>query len=121
MISFIVSVGQKKPHVDYKLWNGYDRVIDNLHPSNNSAERWLRAFATRVSISYPTIIKLVGKIRREQSKFEIDIAQNIQAHESKPKKARYRKLDERIQHLTTSYNPSQLNQYLKNIFVNINL
>ena len=61
------------------------------------------------------------KFRREQSKFEIDIAQILQAHESKPKKARYRKLDERIQHLTTSYNPSQLDQYLKNIFVNINL
>ena len=120
MISFIVGVGRKKPQFDHTLWSVYDRVIGNLPRSNNFVEGWHKAFATRVSVSHPTVVKLVEKIRREQSKFEIDIAQILQGHEPKPRKAYYRKLDQRIQHLATSYNPSQLDQYLKNIFGNIN-
>ena len=120
MISFIVGVGRKKPQFDHTLWSVYDRVIGNLPRSNNSVEGWHKVFATRVSISHPTVVKLVEKIRREQSKFEIDIAQILQGHEPKPRKACYRKLDQRIQHLATSYNPSQLDQYLKNISGNIN-
>ena len=120
MISFIVGVGRKKPQFDHTHLSVYDRVIGNLPRSNNSVEEWHRAFAIRVSISHPTVVKLVGKIRREQSKFEIDIAQILQGHEPKPRKACYLKLDQRIQHLATSYNPSQLDQYLKNISGNIN-
>ena len=74
---------------------------------------------TRIYISHPTVIKLVKK-RREQTKFEIDIAQILQDHEPKPKKVRYRKLDECIQHLVTGYYPSQLDQYLSSSSVNIN-
>ena len=59
----------------------------------------------RLSISHPTVI-LIEKIRREQSKFEIDIAQMLQGHEPKPERVCYRKLDECIQHLARSYNPS---------------
>ena len=61
MLSFIVDVGRKKPQSDYKLWNIYNRDIGNLPRSNNSVEGWYRAFATRVSISHPTVIKLVEK------------------------------------------------------------
>ena len=120
MVSFIVGVGRKKPQFHLTLWSVYDRVIGNLPRSNNSVEGWHKTFATRVSISHPTVVKLVEKIRREQSKFEIDIAQILQGHEPKPKKACYRKLDQHIQHLATSYNPSQLDQYFKNISGNIN-
>ena len=113
MISFIVGTGLKKPQFDYKLWNVYNRIISNLRRSNNSVEGWHRIFPTRVSISHPTVIKLVETIHREQLNFEIDIAQILQGHEPKPNKAHYRELDERIQHPATSYNPFQLDQNLK--------
>ncbi|CAM4850280.1 unnamed protein product [Rotaria magnacalcarata] len=56
---------------------------------NRSVEWWHNAFAKRVSIAHPTITKLTDKIRREQSKFEVDIAQIRQGQEPKPKKATY--------------------------------
>ena len=98
------------------------RIPGNIPRSNNSVKGWHRAFATSVSISHPTVIKLAEKIiLREQSKFEIDIAQILQGHELKSKNGHYGKLDECIQHLATSYKTSQLDQYFKNISVNINL
>ena len=103
------------------MWNVYDRVISNLPRSNNSVEGWHNAFATRVAIAHPTIKKLAEKIRSEQSKFEVDIAQLLQGQQPKPKKARYRKLDERIARLVADYNPTQISEYLKNIAVNVSL
>ena len=58
-----------------ELLNTYDRTMMNLPPSNNSIEDWHNAFAKRVAIVHPSVTKLAEKIRREQSKFEMDIAQ----------------------------------------------
>ncbi|CAF2981208.1 unnamed protein product [Rotaria socialis] len=113
--------GRKKPQFDHALWNVYDRVITDLPRSNNSVEGWHNAFASRVTVAHPTIKKLVEKIRREQSKFEIDIAHLLQGHQPKPKKACYRKLDERIARLVRGYDPLQIHQYLKNIAANVSL
>ncbi|CAF3918353.1 unnamed protein product [Rotaria sp. Silwood2] len=67
--------GRKKPLFPIELWNVYDRTVANLPRSNNSIEGWHNAFAKRVAIAHPSISKLTEKIRREQSKFEVDIAQ----------------------------------------------
>jgi hypothetical protein len=82
-------------------------------------EGWHNAFANRVSIIHPTIPKLVDKIRREQSKFEIDIAQIRQGVEPKSKKALYKKLDDRIKRLVLRYDTNQLEDYLNGIAANI--
>ena len=103
------------------MWNVYDRVMSNLPHSNNSVEGWHNTFATRVAIAHPTIKKVAEEIRSEQSKFEVDIAQLLQGQQSKPKKACYRKLDERIARLVADYNPIQISEYLKNIAVNVSL
>jgi len=99
----------------------YERVIANLPRSNNSVEGWHNAFANRVVIAHPTIGKLTEKIRREQSKFEIDIVQLLQGHEPKPKKASYRKLDERVARVVNGYDVNNINQYLESIAANITL
>jgi len=65
--------------------------------------------------------KLAEKIRREQSKFELDIAQIRQGHEPKPKKASYRKLDERITRLVNDYNNVDLGEYLSGLAANLSL
>ena len=83
LISF-TGEGRKKPQFDHTLWNVYDRVVADLPRSNNSLEERHNAFATRVSVTYPTIKKLAEKIRQEQSKFEVDIAQLLQGQQSKP-------------------------------------
>ena len=116
-----IGTGRKKPQFSIELWNVYDRVISNLPRSNNSIEGWHNAFAQRVSISHPTINKLTGKIRVEQSKFEIDIAQIRQGHEPKPKKAIYRKLDDRITRSVGDYGNVDLGEYLKNVAANVSI
>ena len=65
--------------------------------------------------------RLAEKIRREQSKFEVDIAQLLQGQQPKPKKSCYRKLDERIARVVLEYDPLQIPQYLKNIAANVSL
>ena len=62
----------------------YDRVSQNLPRSNNSIEGRHNAFSKRVSVAHPTITKLTEKIRLEQSKFEVEIAQIRQGREPKP-------------------------------------
>ena len=86
-----------------ELWNAYDRTIMNLPRSNNSIEGWHNAFAKRVAIVHPSVTKLAEKIRREQSKFEMDIAQIRQGQEPKPKKVQYQKLDERTKRLVDDF------------------
>ncbi|CAF4704967.1 unnamed protein product [Rotaria socialis] len=68
----------KKPLFPIEIWNVYDRTVVNLPRSNNSIEGWQNAFARLVAIVHPSITKLTEKIRREQSKFEVDIAQICQ-------------------------------------------
>jgi len=116
-----LGAGRKKPLFDHKLWNIHDRVVAAVPRSNNSVEGWHNAFASRVSIVHPNIVKLTEKIRCEQSKFEIDIAKILQGHDIKTKKACYRQLDERIARLINNYNPSQLDNFLKNMAANVNL
>ena len=113
--------GQKKEDFPMELWNVHDRVCTNLPCSNNSIEGWHQAFAKRVSIVYPTINKLADEIRREQSKFEVDIVRIRQGCEPKPKKAAYRKLDERIKRLVDDYPKVDLGEYLKRVAANMSM
>lgn len=113
--------GRKQPKFPIELWNIYDRVSANLPRSNNSIEGWHNAFAKRVSIVHPTINKLTDKIRREQSKFEVDVAQIRQGHEPKPKKAIYRKRDETIKRLVDDYQNVTLGEYLKGLAANMSM
>ncbi|CAF2044232.1 unnamed protein product [Rotaria magnacalcarata] len=114
-------IGRKDPQFAHQLWNVYDRIIAGVPRSNNAVEGWHNAFASRVSINHPTIIKLTEKTRREQSKFEIDIAKILQGHEVKTRKLMYKKLDERIERLVSAYDSYQLGQYLSNVAANIYL
>jgi hypothetical protein len=116
-----IGAGRKKPKFPIELWNVHDRVSSNLPRSNNSIEGWHNAFARRVSIVHPTINKLTDKIRREQSKFEVDIAQIRQGQEPKPKKAIYRRLDERITRLVGDYGNVDLVEYLKGLAAKVSL
>ncbi|CAF1059549.1 unnamed protein product [Rotaria magnacalcarata] len=88
---------------------------------NNSVEGWHNAFANRVALNHPNIVKLAEKIRREQSKFEVDMTKILQGHNIKTKKACYRKLDERINRLVNGFDASQLDEFLKNMAANVTL
>ena len=88
--STFLGAGRKKPMFDHEFWNVHDRVIASVPRSSNSVEGWHNAFRRRVAITHPDIVKLAEKIRREQSKFEVDMAKILQDHDIKMKKACYR-------------------------------
>ena len=117
----ILGTGRKTPQFPIHLWNGYDRVSKNLPRSNNSVEGWHSAFAKRVAITHPTTNKLVETIRREQSKFEVSIAQIRQGQEPKPRKRTYKIMDDRIKRVVDDYSNVGRSEYLKNIAVNLSL
>ena len=96
---------------DYEFWNVHDRVIASVPRSNNSVEGWHNAFGRRVAITHPDIVKLAEKIRREQSKFEVDMAKILQGHDIKIKKACYRRLDERISRLINAFDSSKVEEF----------
>jgi hypothetical protein len=116
-----LGTGRKKPEFPLELWNVYERVNANLARTNNSIEDWHNEFAKRVTIVHPTIKKLVDKIRREQSKFEIDIGQIRQGQELKPKKGAYRKFDEKSTRLVDDYGNVNLVEYLNGLAANVSL
>ncbi|CAF1489677.1 unnamed protein product [Rotaria magnacalcarata] len=116
-----IGTDRKKPQFDHRLWNIHDRVVATVPRPNNSVEGWHNAFADRVEISHPTIVKLGEKIRREQSKCQMDMTKILQSHDIKTKKACYRKLDEHITRLANSFDPTRLDQFLKNMAANITL
>ncbi|CAF2080718.1 unnamed protein product [Rotaria magnacalcarata] len=116
-----IGTDRKKPQFDHRLWNIHDRVVATVPRPNNSVEGWHNAFADRVEISHPTIVKLGEKIRREQSKCQVDMTKILQSHDIKTKKACYRKLDEHITRLANSFHPTRLDQFLKNMAANITL
>ena len=72
-----------------------------------------------MAITHPDIVKLAEKIRREQSKFEVDMAKILQGHDIKMKKACYRRLDERISRLVNAFDSSQVEEFLQNMAANI--
>jgi len=78
-------------------------------------------FADRVAIAHPTITKLADTIRREQFDFEVKIAQIRPGHEPKPKRAPFRKIDERFKRLVDDYANVDLGEHLKGIASNITL
>ena len=101
------------------MWNVYDRVTAAIPRSNNSVEGWHNAFASRVAITHPNIVKSAEKVRREQSKLELDMAKILQGHDAKMKKACYRRLDERISRLVNASDQTQLEEFSKNMVTNI--
>ena len=117
--SAVLGAGRKKPMFDHEFWNVHDRVIASVPRSNNSVEGWHNAFGRRVAITHPDIVKLAEKIRREQSKFEVDMAKILQGHDIKMKKACYRRLDERISRLVNAFDSSQVEEFLQNMAANI--
>ena len=70
-------------------------------------------------MNHPNIVKLAEKIRRKQSKLDVEMAEILQKHDIKTKEACYRRLDKFIIRLVSSFDPSRLDLFLNNMAANI--
>ncbi len=92
--------------------------MTDLPRSNNAIEGWHNAFASRVLISHPSVSKLADKIRREQSKFEIDIKQVTSPNQKKQHIASLMiESSDLLQHMTIN----NLVQYLNGLAASVTL
>ncbi|PVD18233.1 hypothetical protein C0Q70_21795 [Pomacea canaliculata] len=66
---------RRRPKFDVAMWNVDNRVGDNLPRTNNLVEGWHRAFDKRMSVTHPTLGRLVSKLRKEQASTELMMEQ----------------------------------------------
>lgn len=66
---------RRNPLFPLNMWNVHSRTVRDLPRTTNSLEGWHRAFEQRVNITHPTLARLVGKIKKEQARWELQIEQ----------------------------------------------
>ncbi|KAK7487223.1 hypothetical protein BaRGS_00021575, partial [Batillaria attramentaria] len=93
---------RRRPKFDVAMWNVYNRVEDNLPRTNNSVEGWHRAFDQRMSVTHPTLGRLVSKLRKEQASTELMIEQHAMGVRMRKNK-QYEVVNTRLQALVARY------------------
>ncbi|KAK7491962.1 hypothetical protein BaRGS_00016808, partial [Batillaria attramentaria] len=93
---------RRRPKFDVAMWNVYSRVEDNLPRTNNSVEGWQRAFDQRMSVTHPTLGRLVSKLRKEQASTELMIEQHAMGVRMRKNK-QYEVVNTRLQALVARY------------------
>ncbi|XP_025102456.1 uncharacterized protein LOC112569024 [Pomacea canaliculata] len=100
------------------MWNVYNRVGDNLPRTNNSVEGWHRAFDKRMSVTHPTLGRLVSKLRKEQASTELmmeQLAMGVRMRKNK----QYEKVNTRLQALVARYAQEDVLDFLKAVAHNL--
>ena len=93
---------RRRPLFSIGLLNVRDRIECALPRTNNSVEGWHRAFDIRISITHPSISKLIRKIVAEQSDNGITLEKFRSGHELAKSKKKYIQLNRRIEKLVLS-------------------
>ena len=110
---------RRAPLYPIRLWNMFTRVGNNQARTNNYVEGWHNAFQTIVSVSHPTLSKLLTVLQREQSLQEATLAK-WEAGEVKIASRTMQERNERLQTLVSSYEERETLSHLKGIAKNFN-
>ena len=87
---------RRKPMYEPEMWNVLERTIKSLPRTTNSLEGWHRAFAQRVCVTHPTLNRLIGKLRKEQAKTELEMQKFISGESSNRRRTKYQIINDRI-------------------------
>jgi len=112
-----------QPRFPIRLWNQYERVVNDLPRTNNATEGWHNAFNSMVSVAHPTAGRLARKLQQEQHSSAIKRNQ-LQTGQAHPKKSKtYQRVDAAIKTIVAQYSSEDQLTYLRNIarVVNINV
>ncbi|KAK7486345.1 hypothetical protein BaRGS_00022393 [Batillaria attramentaria] len=109
---------RRRPKFDVAMWNVYNRVEDNLPRTNNSVEGWHRAFDQRMSVTHPTLGRLVSKLRKEQASTELMIEQHAMGVRMRKNK-QYEVVNTRLQALVARYAQDDVLVFLKAVAHNL--
>ncbi|KAL8579458.1 hypothetical protein ACOMHN_026823 [Nucella lapillus] len=109
---------RRRPKFDVAMWNVYNRVGDNLPRTNNSVEGWHRAFDQRMSVTHPTLGRLVSKLRKEQASTELMLEQRAMGVRMRKNK-QYEVVNTRLQALVARYAQEDVLVFLKAVAHNL--
>ncbi|KAL8580683.1 hypothetical protein ACOMHN_004725 [Nucella lapillus] len=109
---------RRRPKFDVTMWNVYNRVGDNLPRTNNSVEGWHRAFDQRMSVTHPTLGRLVSKLRKEQASTKLMLEQRAMGVRMRKNK-QYEVVNTRLQALVARYAQEDVLVFLKAVAHNL--
>ncbi|XP_042212971.1 uncharacterized protein LOC121860023 [Homarus americanus] len=69
---------RRRPAFELGLWNILERNTQGLPRTTHYLEGWHRGIEQRMAITHPTVCRLVSKLRKEQSDWELTIEQQQQ-------------------------------------------
>lgn len=110
---------RRRPLFSLEMWNVHDRQAEGLPRTTNSLEGWHRSFSQRVSIKHPTICRLVSKIRKEQSEWELTVEQVMAGIIIRQVKKKYQDVNKRINSIIEKYDEYTPVEFLRALSHNL--
>lgn len=110
-IGKIEKARRKRPRFPPRMWSVFDRFQQENDPdsqdlprTNNSVDAWHNAFQRTIGYQHPNVFKLIEAFRKEQSRWEIDLARIRGGNLPKEGRRKYRALNHRLKTVVGKYN-----------------
>ena len=110
---------RRRPLFDIRMWNTFERTSLGLPRTTNSLEGWHRAFEQRMAVTHPSVRRLVTKIRKEQSDWELQIEMLNSGVALRSSKKKYQILNTRLGSIIEKYESYEKVDFLRAIAHNL--
>ncbi|XP_042210753.1 uncharacterized protein LOC121858377 [Homarus americanus] len=110
---------RRRPAFELRLWNILERNTQGLPRTTNSFEGWHRGFEQRMAITHPTVCRLVSKLRKEQSDWELTIEQTAAGMVLRKPKKKHQILNTRLKSVIEKYEEYPRIDFLRAIAHNL--
>ncbi|XP_076061593.1 uncharacterized protein LOC143037341 [Oratosquilla oratoria] len=110
---------RRRPLFDIRMWNTFERTSLGLPRTTNSLEGWHRAFEQRMAVTHPSVRRLVTKIRKEQSDWELTIEMLNSGVALRSSKKKYQILNTRLGSIIEKYESYEKVDFLRAIAHNL--
>ncbi|CAF1387158.1 unnamed protein product [Didymodactylos carnosus] len=111
---------RKPPRFPLSMWNCFERLENDLPRTNNPVEGWNNAMNQFVGAAHPVIYKIIQDIKKEQHSTQILIEKFESGSMKLSRRAKYEKIDQKLQHLVTQYNIMSKAEYFKHLRILFN-
>ena len=95
--------GRSAPMFAPSTWNCYERVLEGLPRTTNTAEAWHRRLNTIVGKHHPSFYVLLDQLRDEVEEINAEVTRAEGGHSPPRKRIKYQKTDERIKRVVDRY------------------
>ena len=101
-------------NIPISLWNHYQNAVCGLSPTTNAVEGWHLGVTALFQGSYPQIYTFLEKIQLDSYNQKVKILKASSGSINFSRK-KYRDLNEKAQHITSSYTDSNLLSHIRSL------